>query len=113
MSYRVLKRLREQDLNLRPLGYEPNELPDCSIPRFKNLVEVRVVKIADRTVIATGFLIPQDSRQSASGGTLGDDDAAVSSRIAMLDEAESRLMKKRRHLGDGITATLCGVGEDA
>ena len=23
--------LREEDLNLRPLGYEPNELPDCSI----------------------------------------------------------------------------------
>ena len=25
--------LREPDLNRRPLGYEPNELPDCSIPR--------------------------------------------------------------------------------
>ena len=25
--------LREQDLNLRPLGYEPNELPDCSTSR--------------------------------------------------------------------------------
>src|SRR6218665_864420 len=25
--------LREEDLNLRPLGYEPNELPDCSIAR--------------------------------------------------------------------------------
>ena len=62
MSYRVLKRLREQDLNLRPLGYEPNELPDCSIPRFKNLVEVRVVNIADRTAMATGFLILHSSK---------------------------------------------------
>ena len=25
--------LRGEDLNLRPLGYEPNELPDCSTPR--------------------------------------------------------------------------------
>ena len=25
--------LRELDLNQRPLGYEPNELPSCSIPR--------------------------------------------------------------------------------
>ena len=26
--------LREEDLNLWPLGYEPNELPNCSIPRY-------------------------------------------------------------------------------
>ncbi len=26
--------LRGQDLNLGPLGYEPNELPDCSTPRY-------------------------------------------------------------------------------
>ncbi len=26
--------LRGQDLNLRPLGYEPNELPDCSTSRL-------------------------------------------------------------------------------
>ena len=24
--------MRGKDLNLRPLGYEPNELPDCSTP---------------------------------------------------------------------------------
>ena len=27
--------LRGQDLNLRPLGYEPNELPDCSTSRLR------------------------------------------------------------------------------
>ena len=27
--------LREEDLNLWPSGYEPDELPSCSIPRFK------------------------------------------------------------------------------
>ena len=28
--------LRGGDLNPRPLGYEPNELPDCSTPRHEN-----------------------------------------------------------------------------
>ena len=27
--------LRGQDLNLRPSGYEPDELPDCSTPRYR------------------------------------------------------------------------------
>ncbi len=26
--------LREEDLNLRPSGYEPDELPNCSTPRY-------------------------------------------------------------------------------
>ena len=29
--------LRGEDLNLWPLGYEPNELPGCSIPRYQIL----------------------------------------------------------------------------
>jgi membrane-bound lytic murein transglycosylase A len=28
--------LRGVDLNHRPLGYEPNELPDCSTPHEKH-----------------------------------------------------------------------------
>ena len=31
LNYRT--RLRGQDLNLRPSGYEPDELPNCSTPR--------------------------------------------------------------------------------
>ena len=30
--------LRGQDLNLRPSGYEPDELPDCSTPRLLAIV---------------------------------------------------------------------------
>ena len=33
VEFTGLFRLREQDLNLRPSGYEPDELPGCSIPR--------------------------------------------------------------------------------
>ena len=34
--------LRGQDLNLRPSGYEPDELPNCSTPRY-----VRYLKMVE------------------------------------------------------------------
>ena len=43
--------LREKDLNQRPSGYEPDELPDCSIPRCYKLYEMAEVE---------GFEPPRD-----------------------------------------------------
>ena len=36
--------LRGGDLNPRPLGYEPNELPDCSTPRQRHIIVVSGAK---------------------------------------------------------------------
>jgi hypothetical protein len=38
--------LRGQDLNLRPSGYEPDELPDCSTPRLKGELYMVSIGIA-------------------------------------------------------------------
>ena len=37
LIYSELSWLRGRDLNPRPLGYEPNELPDCSTPREEGI----------------------------------------------------------------------------
>ena len=39
----VLMWLRELDLNQRPSGYEPDELPSCSIPRSFHTPYLRVL----------------------------------------------------------------------
>jgi hypothetical protein len=40
--------LRGKDLNLRPLGYEPNELPDCSTPH--NYTSLEVIESSNRSI---------------------------------------------------------------
>ena len=39
--------LRGQDLNLRPSGYEPDELPDCSTPRSHYTKSTRKIKASN------------------------------------------------------------------
>ena len=54
--------LREKDLNLRPSGYEPDELPDCSIPRQ------RLPTVAELTVAVNLFFTFFSPAYCASGG---------------------------------------------
>src|SRR2546428_6319807 len=44
--------LRGLDLNQRPSGYEPDELPGCSTPRFENSFDVESVQ--SKNVCASG-----------------------------------------------------------
>src|SRR5690554_4633773 len=54
--------LRGQDLNLRPSGYEPDELPDCSTPRLEN-----------ETIYSLCPFVKYDFAESSKSGVLDDD----------------------------------------
>ena len=53
--------LRGQDLNLRPSGYEPDELPDCSTPRPS---KGRIIP-TNPTTVNTISIIPAISFQAS------------------------------------------------
>jgi hypothetical protein len=44
-SFATKNWLRGRDLNPRPSGYEPDELPGCSTPHFENNFDIDVVQI--------------------------------------------------------------------
>ena len=44
-NWAIWAKLRGQDLNLRPSGYEPDELPDCSTPRYLIIIHNKYRKI--------------------------------------------------------------------
>src|SRR5579862_9724411 len=57
--------LRGVDLNHRPLGYEPNELPDCSTPQ-KNHITAK----GDATVSPASVLLCPVLLHFGNGGTV-------------------------------------------
>ena len=48
--------LRGQDLNLRPSGYEPDELPGCSTPRYPSFAQQNLVIPSEFCVAKVGLL---------------------------------------------------------
>ncbi len=49
------------DLNHRPLGYEPNELPDCSTPRHGWGGRIRTHEWQDQNLLPCHLATPQKS----------------------------------------------------
>jgi hypothetical protein len=69
----VVHLLRGQDLNLRPLGYEPSELPSCSTPRRNFYLSTRAAthgphgKAGHEEHHATECPFPQERGAGATG----------------------------------------------
>ena len=63
--------LRGGDLNPRPLGYEPNELPDCSTPRQSTDPSAGRVRPAATFVPNRSFIIADrlDASKTSAGGS--------------------------------------------
>ncbi|MDX6235016.1 MAG: hypothetical protein QOH68_4165 [Nocardioidaceae bacterium] len=87
---------RGQDLNLRPSGYEPDELPSCSTPRRSEIV----------TVANTDFDHNPQSRCHIIGGESGPRITSPTRRATSvglrrgLDRRRStRTCRERRHRG--------------
>ena len=91
--------LRGRDLNPRPLGYEPNELPDCSTPRHlreEPQCSIHICTTASRTVTVTARIetahkraeFARNRRKPASAGGHAACDAARHDRTWRTDSRD-------------------------
>jgi|SRR5690349_16224749 hypothetical protein len=77
------KWLRGRDLNPRPLGYEPNELPDCSTPRQRKTDYIRLSPRTDLDLLeAEPFQERRQRRRRVRGS--GRQDSSVERGLANL-----------------------------
>ena len=59
------------DLNPRPLGYEPNELPDCSTPRHRLQSQMLTCGFQTRSTNPTGLPVVDVGRSAALDAVFG------------------------------------------
>src|ERR1700687_5476182 len=67
---RETEMLRGKDLNLRPPGYEPGELPDCSTPLWQCICRLvrRSIRVRDLQCGRVRISIPDSSRSRRVNG---------------------------------------------
>ncbi|SPO68204.1 protein of unknown function [Pseudomonas sp. JV241A] len=68
--------MREPDLNRRPSGYEPDELPGCSIPRLWNEIlqfcpELSIACL-QKSFLLQSLSAPEKGCRAARAGLAGD-----------------------------------------
>ena len=94
--------LREQDLNLRPLGYEPNELPGCSIARQDGIIAYSAA-LARRQGLLFDFgtihQFDQRHRRVVADAETHLQDAGVAARTRLVARAEFAEQLDRRCRG--------------
>jgi hypothetical protein len=126
--------LREEDLNLRPLGYEPNELPGCSIARqdlYYNLLfgsfvscfsiwAINQFNQGHRCIVTHAETHFQDARVATwagveTGAEVVANNFTTLSRLRRRSNAKA-LVGQRRHLGQSdhglhYAAQFLGLGD--
>ena len=115
--------LRRRDLNPRPPGYEPDELPDCSTPRYVALLSASFIIIAR----AARAVKPEKWFFYVSGGKHATVCGSIRRRLrgGMERRRSIQMQQRQRHAGKqrpdaegafsapkGIQRTDAACGED-
>ncbi len=130
---------RGQDLNLRPSGYEPDELPDCSTPRrgggtrlpegrfgsqrpsmpfFRRTAppDPRVAQLTTEVATLQARLTELESRLRAADARLDEVSSALTSQLHELSgelESSHRSVDQRVNALDSLTAGRLAAAEKA
>src|SRR3954454_17027501 len=117
LNYRT--KLRGQDLNLRPSGYEPDELPDCSTPRRcggSRLPEGRLgrqrrMPLFRRTAPPDPRVAQLQAEVAALQARLGELEGRLSASDARLEEVASALTSQLHELAGELETSHRAVDQ--